>query len=404
MVTLRKTFTPNSIILYTQDSTDLIPVNLHPHGPKPIKVGFRDYADTETIFMFNSPWKSPATKSIDQFRNSDVFIFDRIYPQPKERFLMTYFLIKNLASQGARVTLVVPYMPFLRQDHDSADTDPYKTHEGHTAWLALGALGDVGLKYLITLDGHCFKEEGIYSTNPKHRRFPLDKYGNEVDEFSIIPPNLTVINLTMRNPLKRKVLDVAMRGGYLNPNSNKKGILYISPDEGGSYLADVNLRKKRDGDFSNGKVEITCVDSGDLTAELLLNHQIVCPIDDMVSSGSSIVKSINKIREIAYSHNITVNDNLIIKPLSNVFNGKNSIDLMLGVVHNLGLAGAGAWISSAGISEKRMITTNSIVDGNTTLEFGNAVRIQELLQMFVCNIIHNDYDIDRFHEFITKNL
>ena len=62
-------------------------------------------------------------------------------------------------------------------------------------------------------------------------------------------------------------------------------------------------------------------------------------------------------------------------------------------------------ISSVGISNKRIVVTNSITENNSPLAFGNAVRVQEKLETAAGMITYNpDIDIPKLQEFATQNL
>jgi len=230
----KKMIRKNSIHMATPDTRDFI---------KPW-FKFFSFKDGETKYYISAINYDGKTKAIDQFKDKEVFIYDRLYPEPQKRFFTVINIISDLSWHTNKITLVVPYFPFLRQDHDSVNTDPFKEHEGKTAWVSLRLLAQAGLSYLITLDGHSFKRPGVFTTYEKFRNFPIGKDGKEIPEFGIIPPTLKIVNLTMAPELKRKVNFLAKKQGY-------DEVLFISPDLGASYMTEINLRKTRGGAVIN---------------------------------------------------------------------------------------------------------------------------------------------------------
>ena len=308
-------------------------------------------------------------KAIDQFDGKDVFIFDRLYPNPQKRFLSILCMISDISWHTDKIALVVPYFPFLRQDHDSTGTDPLKFHEGKTAWISLRILGQAGLKYLITIDGHCFKGPGVFTTDQEFRRFPKQKNKEtgeeiEVKDFGIVPPELKIVNITMAPEIKKKVLFLTRQKGY-------KKVLFISPDRGASYMTEINLEKERDPEIKEGVHEITEIRSEKISAEELKEYDAVCFVDDLVASGGTIMDSVTYFE----------NRGVIFTPWTNEFESppKEAVDLYQGIIHFQGFEYAVCKLSSVGISEKRTVVTNSIVEGNEPLANGNAVRVQNKL-------------------------
>ena len=301
----KKMIKKNSIHMATPDTRDFI---------KPW-FKFFSFKDGETKYYISAINYDGKTKAIDQFKDKEVFIYDRLYPEPQKRFFTVINIISDLSWHTNKITLVVPYFPFLRQDHDSVNTDPFKEHEGKTAWVSLRLLAQAGLSYLITLDGHSFKRPGVFTTYEKFRNFPIGKDGKEIPEFGIIPPTLKIVNLTMAPELKRKVNFLAKKQGY-------DEVLFISPDLGASYMTEINLRKTRGGDAKDGVVEISDMQS-DITLDTIKGYDVICFIDDLVASGGTILDSVTHLRE----------QGIEFLPFTNEFEHppRNAVDLMLAV-------------------------------------------------------------------------
>ncbi|MCC7552604.1 hypothetical protein KO317_02975 [Candidatus Micrarchaeota archaeon] len=349
------------------------------------------FADGETKYYLPKIEKNSDKKAIDQYDGKEVFIFDRLWPEPQRKFFTLTNVITDLSWHTNKICLIIPYFPFLRQDHDSSGTDPYETHEGKTALLSLRHLGMLGISRLIILDGHCFKGEGIYTTDAAFRKFPKqqNKKTNiieEIKEFEIISPNLKIINLSMREELKRKVLFLAKQKGY-------KKILFISPDSGASYMGQRNLNKKRGTNENDGVVEVTEI-SSNIKKEELEEFDAICFVDDMVASGGTNMDAITYLRtEIGVK----------LLPFTNIFENipQKVVDLFCAVTHWQGLGDASANLSSVGISSKRLVVSNSIIHNNLPLVSGNAVRVQEKLEKAASLITFDDKkDVEEIRAFL----
>ncbi len=184
----------------------------------------------------------------------------------------------------------------------------------------------------------------------------------------------------MAPELHKKVRHVAKQYGY-------EKVLFLSPDMGASYMTKVSegrdgtlseeersLEKSREGEAKEGVVEITEI-KGRITYEKIIRYDAVCFIDDMVASGGTLLDSISYLRDMGIKF----------IPFTNEFDDrpKDSVDLMLAVTHWQGLDNAAQKLSSAGISNKRMVISNSIIENgekSQPLAASNVVRVQEKLE------------------------
>ncbi len=372
---------PNTIRLCTPSTRDFA---------KP-KTKFILFSDGETKYYLPKVDENINGTAIEQYKDKEVFIFDRLWPEPQRKFFTLTNIITDLSWHTNKICLVIPYFPFLRQDHKSKGINENETHEGKTAWLSLRHLGMLGVNRLIILDGHCFKGPEIYTTDPSYRKFPkqLNKETGqleEVKEFEIIPPHLKIINLSMKEELKRKILFLAKQKGYHN-------VLFISPDSGASYMGELNLNKSRGTDENQGVVEITEIKS-DITKEQIECFDAICFVDDMVASGGTNMDAITHLRNEV---------GVRFLPFTNEFENppKNAVELYCAVTHWQGLDNAASKLSSVGISSKRMVVSNSIMYLNEPLISGNAVRIQEKLERAASLVSFDDKkDVEELRTFL----
>lgn len=173
--------------------------------------------------------------------------------------LQTAFLLNALKQNGAGlITLVVPYLGYMRGDH------MFRTGEAVPLEVVIKLLESNGAAKVALVDPHSIKIPELF--------------------------NIPVIDLTALHVFADKIHEMKL---------DKKSFTLVSPDKGGirrikilSELLDnapyASVEKNRD--LETGNVEAAEVD-GEI-------KETVFVVDDMISSGGTIIKSLDALKEL----------------------------------------------------------------------------------------------------------
>jgi ribose-phosphate pyrophosphokinase len=221
-------------------------------------------------------------------RGREVFLVQPTSP-PVNEHLVELLAFADACRRAAarRITAIVPYFGYARADKRHAHREPI------TASMVATVMQAVGIEHVVTIDLHASQIEGFFHI--------------PVDTLTAVP-----------------VLCDALRNRLLT------GMLVVSPDEGRVRMATeyaerlgssvVVLHKQRE---SGSKTSVTQV-IGDV-------HDRPCLIiDDMISTGGTIAKSISVLLEhgarpeitVAATHGVLVEgarENLRHKAIRNIF-------------------------------------------------------------------------------------
>ena len=202
------------------------------------------FADGETSVEFN-----------ENIRGEDVFIVQSTCT-PVNDSLMELLIMIDAArrSSASRITAVVPYFGYARQDRKSASRTPI------TAKLVANLLVTAGADRILTMDLHAGQIQGFFD-------IPVD-------------------DLTSRTILAK---DIRRSIGIIDePEVQQAGTIFVSPDAGGVVRArkfaqmfngDIAIVDKRRPEA--GKSEVMNI-IGDVSGK----HAIL--VDDMVDSGGTL--------------------------------------------------------------------------------------------------------------------
>lgn len=208
------------------------------------------------------PDKEPYCRADENVRGCDCYIVQSLYSDEQEsvndKFLKVCFFVGSLWDASAeRITLVSPYLCYQRQDRKT------ESRAGiHTKYMSM-MLEHVGLKRILTMDVHSLK---VYQNAVRCRTDHLEA------------KNLMVEYLA--GELKESLAEIAV----------------LSPDGGGTERAE-RFRKKLAVKM-NRKVDLVHmvkIREGDVVHGTRITDdvkgKIILTIDDMIASGSTLVKA-----------------------------------------------------------------------------------------------------------------
>jgi ribose-phosphate pyrophosphokinase len=194
---------------------------------------------------------------IEALGEKDVVFVQAGYPNPNDAIIELLFAAdaaKELRAE--KLTAVIPYFPYARQDKI------FKEGESLSLRAISKALQSAGISKLITVDAHCRSDYGSYSL-----------YGLQAE-------NVSAGRLLVEHVKKKFGLD---------------SVFVISPDFGASELV---ANAVGEGD-EQGKFKKTR--SGDydvsMEGELDVKGKCVLVLDDIISTGGTMRKAIEKARD-----------------------------------------------------------------------------------------------------------
>jgi ribose-phosphate pyrophosphokinase len=195
----------------------------------------------------------------ENYKGKDVVLFHRLYPDQNTALLQAILVLRVLKKAKCNVTMVVPYLPYSRQDKTFLEGEP------KSAEIICNLLAESGVKRLITFDCHFLKKEGEF------------KYGKlNIKNISL---NLALVELA-----KSK-----FNGDHFE---------VISPDQGASYLVEQfggQSMKKTRGEYVQGQEAYRKIES--IEADFDLKDKNVLIIDDMVSTGGTMIKAVENVKK-----------------------------------------------------------------------------------------------------------
>ncbi len=181
-----------------------------------------------------------------------------------ENYMELFFIIDGLKRSGAsEVTVVMPYVGYQRQDH------VFRSGEAVSLDVVIQTMEALGVSKIIALDFHSIK----------------------IPELFHIP----VVQLSAM-PLFADVI--------ATPSARNDDCVLVSPDMGGlrriSKMSELLngmpwIATVKDRDLATGKIEIKSIDGQD--KDMDLDGKEVFMVDDMISSGGTIVKAAQLLKE-----------------------------------------------------------------------------------------------------------
>ncbi|MFH1400334.1 MAG: ribose-phosphate diphosphokinase [Nanoarchaeota archaeon] len=223
------------------------------------------YSQVEYTTFANGEIKPKIPQTI---RHKDVYLFHSLYhPDPNTSYMKLLFTMDAVARASAdSITLVLPYMSYLRQDRKDEPRVPISAKV-----MADLVQTNPRLERIMTMDMHCDQEQGFY-------RVPVDNlYGSLV------------------------------HGEYFREKygGNFENLVVVSPDHGGA------VRARRFAKSLDESVPVYLIDkrrTGPNRAEALhfiggdIEGKDVVIYDDMIDTGGSIVAASKMAYERGASH------------------------------------------------------------------------------------------------------
>ncbi|MBN2478559.1 ribose-phosphate diphosphokinase [Candidatus Micrarchaeota archaeon] len=192
---------------------------------------------------------------IKKIKGKKVEVYHRLYPEQDKKIIQAVFLLKTLKENGCRVDLVAPYLPYSRQDKR------WKKGEPLSAEYICSLLKWAGAEKLTTFDCHFLKKTGEHF------------YGG-----------LKIKNVSLSNPLIE----------YAEKKYGKLEV--ITPDMGAGYMVQGKGKsmKKERGEYLEGKEAYREIKKLEMDFDVKGKNILI--IDDMISSGSTMIKAVENLK------------------------------------------------------------------------------------------------------------
>lgn len=192
------------------------------------------------------------------YEGKHVQLYHRMYPDQNSSIFHALQILDTLKRVGAQTTLVVPYLPYSRQDKT------FREGEALSAQLLCSLLANAGVKKLVTLDCHFLKKAG------------------ESEYAGLKIHNISANRLLVEHA--RSLL-----GG--------EEIEVISPDQGANYLVSSfggKSMKKLRGDYEEGKEAYRKIEGVEMDFDVEGKNVLI--LDDMISTGGTMIKAVGNVR------------------------------------------------------------------------------------------------------------
>ena len=201
---------------------------------------------------------------MENIRGEDVFIIQSTC-SPVNDSLMELLIMIDAArrSSASRITAVIPYYGYARQDRKSASRTPI------TAKLVANLLVTAGTDRILTMDLHAGQIQGFFD-------IPVDDLTSRVVFAKDIKHSIGLVD---------------------DPDVNQVGTVFVSPDAGGvvrarkfadMFKGDIAIVDKRRPEA--GKSEVM-----NLIGEVKQKHAIL--VDDIVDSGGTLCNAAKAIMD-----------------------------------------------------------------------------------------------------------
>ena len=201
---------------------------------------------------------------LENIRGEDVFIVQST-ATPVNDSLMELLIMIDAArrSSASRITAVIPYFGYARQDRKSASRTPI------TAKLVANLLVTAGADRILTMDLHAGQIQGFFD-------IPVDDLTSRV---------------VFAKDIKRSI------GIVDDPEVEQQSTVFVSPDAGGA------VRARKFADMFNGDIAIVDKmrpEAGksevmNLIGDVKGKHAIL--VDDIIDSGGTLVKAAQAIMD-----------------------------------------------------------------------------------------------------------
>ncbi len=221
------------------------------------------------IFVF--PDGERRIKLNEKVVNEDTIVVQSTATPVDNSYTELFFIIDALRRSGAKsVTVVMPYVGYQRQDHI------FREGEAVSLRVMINILESLGVDRIITLDLHSIKIPEFFKI-PQTELSALSMFAKEIRDIVNSKSEAQNSDLSV---IKNSVLVSPDMGGL-------RRIKIISTLLNMPWIATV-----KDRDLDTGEIEI-----GRLDGVLPEGARAAFIVDDMISSGKTIVKAANLLRE-----------------------------------------------------------------------------------------------------------
>jgi ribose-phosphate pyrophosphokinase len=196
---------------------------------------------------------------LEKYQGQEVLIYHRLFPKQNTSLIVLLLILDALKAVGAKMNVMTPYLPYARQDKIKLNG------EVASAKGICNLLARAGCQKLYTFDCHFLNAEGEHT------------FGE-----------LTIHNTSMAKAL------VSHAEQYFNHAPFE----IVVPDAGAEYLVkDLGGKafKKIRKDYSNDQIAYRDVET--LTHDFDIQGKNFLVLDDMISTGGTMVMAITKLKE-----------------------------------------------------------------------------------------------------------
>ena len=134
----------------------------------------------------------------ETIRGADVYIIQSTsYPVNDNLMELLIMIDAMKRASAARITAVMPYYGYARQDRKARARDPI------SAKLVANLLTSAGANRVLTMDLHCAQIQGFFDIpvdnlvgNPLLTDYYIQKYGDSLNDFVAVSPDLGSVGRT----------------------------------------------------------------------------------------------------------------------------------------------------------------------------------------------------------------
>ena len=139
-----------------------------------------------------------SVKINETIRGEDVYIIQsKSYPVNDNLMELLIMIDAMKRASAARITAVMPYYGYARQDRKARARDPI------SAKLVANLLTSAGANRVLTMDLHCAQIQGFFDIpvdnlvgNPLLTDYYIQKYGDSLNDFVAVSPDLGSVGRT----------------------------------------------------------------------------------------------------------------------------------------------------------------------------------------------------------------
>lgn len=193
-------------------------------------------------------------------KGKEVLFIHRCYPEQNKSLIQLFLTLDALKRQGAeKISAIVPYFPYARQDKI------FMQGEALSSETISKLTKEAGCSELITFDCHYIKKAGEF-----------EYAGLKIKNISLSNEILSYFKTKAKNPI------------------------VISPDEGARYLVEkekgAKVAQKIRGEYNNNGDQLYR-GVASMKADFNVLNKDVIIIDDMISTGTTMIKAVNVCKE-----------------------------------------------------------------------------------------------------------